>query len=822
MNRFDLPDNWAARFGLAAAPLFSQTNSDETHIVLLDGSDGSFALSITEDQVWRDKRSAQWSWSSNLPHHVTVTNTTVAVTRWDKLQVDLLSRASVEKQIDSFYAYLIADKVRSNQRVVEHILGLYRRVRSLVAAANFPDTVSVDAFLQFLNRLIALEGSPSDSRGYELNSTENRVLESLPANGIDALIADVQNQSIYNPFLLLPTLAVRHAGSEIFQEAHFEFMRSPSLDLLGYVGPAETNSITRGGAHFTPPALARSVAEQTFRQVENLNSRRQIVISDYACGSGAFLHEAVRTLQRLDFTGKIIIVGRDISAAAVAMANFVIQQAAGDWTPKGGLLVDIIVTDSLSSTLPKTDVVLMNPPFISWSALNTEQRDQMTAILGTKLGRSDFSMAFVSRALDSMNPGGALGVLLPASLLTLNAAKTWRDTLLERSELRLLASLGDYGLFAHALVQVCALVLAVPSAQSSACAWTVALTTKDDPHATSSALRALRRTSAEASVDGGEEWSIFRLPSSHYRKQANWRINSPDKDLLIRRLRESDISQISKLFDVRQGVRSGENSSFILSNDAIGKLPVRERAFFKPALVNDSINNGLLDAKSWIFYPYNIEGPLINSEAELEQAVPTYLRRFLIPNKERLLKRASLTQAGRKDWWGLSRDRSSWALSKQPKIVSKYFGARGGFGTDLVGHFIVVQGFAWIPKWTADFNDDEDDEAVDLDGETIRGELPLNDVISAYAALMNSSLFSRLLAFFSPHVAGGQFDLSSRHVSQIPLPDLTALSRDERTGRLVSQMSELGRKPRLQDADWSTQTDGLTAEMYGGDFFSQF
>ena len=88
----------------------------------------------------------------------------------------------------------------------------------------------------------------------------------------------------------------------------------------------------------------------------------------------------------------------------------------------------------------------MNPPFVPWPALTTEQRQQMKDILGSRLhGRSDLSMAFVSHALESLGQGGVMGTLLPASLLTMQAAEAWRRHLLDRADLRLIASLGDYG-----------------------------------------------------------------------------------------------------------------------------------------------------------------------------------------------------------------------------------------------------------------------------------------------------------------------------------------------------------------------------------------
>ena len=100
---------------------------------------------------------------------------------------------------------------------------------------------------------------------------------------------------------LHPALAVRHAGSAIFQEAHFALLRAPMTDLFGYAGVATANPTTRGGAHFTPAALARIVVEQAIAQVPGLDRKRKLVVTDPACGSGAFLHEAMRTLRRLGY-----------------------------------------------------------------------------------------------------------------------------------------------------------------------------------------------------------------------------------------------------------------------------------------------------------------------------------------------------------------------------------------------------------------------------------------------------------------------------------------------------------------------------------------
>jgi hypothetical protein len=99
-----------------------------SHHVLLDGGYGSFALTVVEEHIWNRRGPADWSWSSNLPHHVTVTDREVAVVRWDRPRAELLTRSSVENQIEAFYEYLSADRVKSSA-YPDRILFFLRRRR---------------------------------------------------------------------------------------------------------------------------------------------------------------------------------------------------------------------------------------------------------------------------------------------------------------------------------------------------------------------------------------------------------------------------------------------------------------------------------------------------------------------------------------------------------------------------------------------------------------------------------------------------------------------------------------------------------------------
>ena len=802
---------WAARFGLALTPLFERNDPSPEghHNVLLDGGFGSFALSVSEQRIWEDRTAADWSWSSNLPHHVTVTDREVAVVRWDEPNPELLTRSSVERQMHEFYKYLAADRVQSTQRVTDHMLTIFRQVRSLVADARIDDNRSIDAYLAFLAYAIkhSRQVNDIDQLGVSAHSEGEDLLRSLSASGVESLLKDVTSRSSSELGLaLVPSLAVRHAGSEVFQEAHFELYRTSSPDLFGYIGPSKSKQVTRGSTHFTPPALARSIVEQALAQIPDLLERDRLTILDPACGSGSFLHEALRTLRRNGFHGRLILAGRDTSRPAVAMARFVLNIASADWSPAGGCEIDIQQGDSLAVTLPQADVVLMNPPFVAWFALTTEQRQQMQDILGPRLhGRADLSMAFVARALEYLTPGGVLGTLLPGSLLTLQAAETWRTHLLDQADVRLIASLGDYGLFSYAQVHVAAAVLVRPQLDRDRQEPVAALVAANSADATGDALRALR--SAQLTSGGppqfNKSWRLFHTTTEDLRRQATWRLTSPQTERALERL--VDIGRavpIGRIFNVRQGVQTGLNSVFLLTNAQVGELPQRERKWFRPAIMSDSIRNGRVEVKHRVFYPYDQQGLAIASEMDLVRLLPKYFKHYLQPARSRLEKRPVVRLAKRPYWWVLSR-RRTWALDTRPRLVSKFFGGPGGFTTDLEARYIVVQGHVWFPKWS-----------------TPSG-LEVEDALAGYMAVMNSTPFARLLEIFSPRVAGGQFDLSTRYVKAIPVPHLPALYADDRAGRTITGLVELGREPRFRDSGWRATADRLATELLGGDIFSQ-
>ena len=809
MNPDHVAHKWGHQFGLALGPLFEPGEIQQSgeHYVLLDGGYGTFVLSASEDELWRVADTGAWVWSSDIPHHVTVTPSKVGVLRWDRAHDPrVFERNSVEQSLDRFYDFLTQDRLRSNRSVVDHLLGFFRRIRSLVNYANIPDGRTTDVFVAALSDMIASGGRAHVTRGTGVEDEAIELFRKLDPTGLAA----AREQIVRGPgplslFDLHPTLAVRHASGQLFQEAHFELLRAPaSLDLFGLIGNPDVKITGRGGTHYTPPALARTIVEQALSILgSNLSSRGELSICDPACGSGAFLYEALRALRRLNFEGRLRIIGQDISIAAISMAKFVLSRALTDWSPKAGAELIFHVGDSLGELgIPRSDVIVMNPPFIGFGDQTGEQREQIRLAIGAVGGaRGDLSMAFVLRALEALKTGGALGTLFPASLLSLKAAAPWRERLSASGQIHLLASIGDFGLFAHALVQVGAAIIGKPKIPANA--EVLALVTQNDPKATGDALRFLRKRKPLPPVTPvlEENWSLFSVSASTLSTRATWRFPTPDKERMLRLLEDGQLSTVKALFKVRQGIQTGLNEAFLLTEQEWRDLPTRERSFFKAATMSDSIQNACVVQPYYLFFPYTSSGPRFRKEQELKAAVPTYFRKFLEANSSRLMNRAAIRRSGRSDWWGLMHERA-WSVRKEPRIISKFFGAQGAFVNDHDARYLPVMGHAWFP--TASLL------------ETGGPGLTIREVLAAYTALLNSSAFVELLSVYAPHVAGGQFDISSRYVDAIPLPNLPLLSLDPDRGRLVSGLAQQGRNIDLADEAWTLRTERFVTHLYGG------
>jgi adenine-specific DNA-methyltransferase len=779
---------WRSELGLYPVPLFDESQSNQ--FVLLNGNRGNFCLDLERQQLDSDTRNN--AWSSNVGHYVGLTDRHVEVQRWDtrKRFVDRFTRESVLENLEKFHNHLEKDEPKRELSIVSHVIRVYRSLRtSLGQVVDGP--ASLKAFLYLL---ACVTDDTTRNRlsldRWQLDASALEVANLIQEDDWDALTGDLVKGRPIEGLVPNPTLLLRHSSGQIFQEAHFEAVNVPQeqLNLRGFSpAPASLAQVSKGtGLHFTPPALARSLVEESLRILGELPDR--LTIFDPACGSGEFLRESLRQLKVRGYAGAITIIGWDVSQAACDMARFILS-----WETRGHenrIATDIRCHDSIMAESWPTgvDIVAMNPPFVSWQDMSPLQQEAVAKVLGDLARiRPDLSNAFIVRAAQTVQRGGVLASIVPASFLDGDSAARVRGELSSLLSTKLVARLGSHQLFHKALIDAAFYVGRVNGNQTEP---TVAFWADHRSHSASAGLRALRRLrgiNRPSAYPVDEDGFSIYLTSDMGRGTGSWAPRPYEAWRLVESLR--DMPRVKNLFEVKQGVRTGLNKVFILSMEQWKSLPTkRERSYFRPAVLNESIRGGVLSDVAYVFYPYGKHS--IETEDELRAEVKSYYEALLLPNKDALSKRG---HRGSAQWWELSRHRE-WQETLHSKLVSTYFGDAGSFAWDATGSFVVVQGFGWIHKPKKKF--EELPEAVGL----------------AYLAILNSSLFSKLLSASSNHVGGGQWNLSKKFVDHIPLPDLLSENVAPDT---LGGLTEMGGKIYAGEAVNSQEHEELVNAVYG-------
>lgn len=794
--------DWAQKLGLSASPLFGFEQAPKGHhYALLNGVRGSFLLSSEVDQKESLSKAADWAWSSYVRHHVTITNGEVTVRRaaiGD--DTDIFTRLTVERNLEKFFQFLELDERVPTINVVEHIVSTFQKHREALGKKGLNTEHVLSSFLFLLSTF--LEEGLDDSL-VALSDAQTIITKyNLDPTGVDQKWLTDDYRRRFSEHLRFNNLtkrelelglAIRHAGGALFQEAHAEISSAPiQLTLLGLPASTKGKIDFSTGAYFTPPGLARSVAEIC---IQPHLSDASLKIVDPACGSGIFLCEVIRALQREKYQGTIRLVGMDISPAAVQMARFALACARMDW-PGNKIEFEISRGDFLKDELPlnEFDVLLMNPPFRPWQAMEDGERKQVREILGPLYsGRPNLSMVFVLKALDKLRTAGTLGTLLPVGVLASESARKWRTALLERGRIEFLSALGNHCLFRYATVNVAAGVFR-KGIQPDKDQRLTMLWASEKPRAGSEALRAvrIRRGAQLYQPPKGQDWNVYTISSHMLERRPLWLPMPNALGAMLEEIENVVPTRVHDFFNVRQGVRTGYRDAFVIPDKKLRSLPKKEQKYFRPVVETASIVDGRIKSDRFIFYP-NLQ---FSSEEELKATCPKFFNNYMLPHKQKLIKRRGIKRGL---YWELTRPRQ-WLQEFSPRLVSKMYATTDGFALDVEGKFVVVRGYGWLPKWRAIGVPDNLDLRV--------------RVLRIYMFLLNSEIFYFLSREFSTNVAGGQLDLANKYISAVPLPNLFQLL--EKSRGLADRAKEMLDTTKDDDIQPSMEDRNLFAAMAFG------
>lgn len=177
------------------------------------------------------------------------------------------------------------------------------------------------------------------------------------------------------------------------------------------------------GAFFTPPQLCRYICDWAVRGPGDR-------VLDPSCGDGAFL---VAVARRFEALGAGVdpeqLVGVDVHADSVATAHGLV---AAEGRP-----VQFRVGDFFGMAGERRfDAVIGNPPYVRYQGFTgavraAGRRAALNGGVGLTALASSWA-AFTVHAAEFLRPGGRLGLVLPAELLTVNYAAEVRRYLMAR------------------------------------------------------------------------------------------------------------------------------------------------------------------------------------------------------------------------------------------------------------------------------------------------------------------------------------------------------------------------------------------------------
>lgn len=761
---------WKQNFGLL--PIHLKPTINDFSFVMLNGGYGDFCLQTVKDNT-NEAEYYSKSWSSNTKNFVVLEGEKIKIYNWQKDKPEVILQKDVADNFSKFYTYLLSKTVRTSRDVVPFITDIFRQFRNLTLEKKNP--------VEALNLLFVLLTSLNEDYT-NFNFTKWNIDNVNIPSGFDDYVSRIKKgiTNVDPDFDLI----IRHSAGVLFQEAQKEVLYfDPQIDLWG--NPSNkigTSATLYSSIHYTPPYIARTIVENSLRKIDLY--KLNLKIFDPACGSSEFLIEVLKQLKELNYQGRIEIIGWDSSPTAINTSKFLLAyEKRIIWNDRLTFTVDL-VGDSLTKHWDNDyDLILMNPPFVSWELLkNKDDQAAVRATLGNNFnGKPNQASAFFYKAIQHLNQEGVLGCVIPSSILTLDAYKNLRATANELLTIDFIAKLGNF-VFEDALTDVSIFIGQKPKTNLIP----TLLWTSNEKGVAQNALRDFRKMmySNELTVNE-KEYSIYQ-PTSFPLIKENWKpISLKEKELLKaidRYVAVKKLVKIEDVFNVEQGIRQGVKNIFKVSESEYEAMPQNEKTYFRLVVDNDAINDATLFKKQYIWYPYNKAGMKLKSEDELAAKANTFYVNKLKPNETILANRKGIAE-----WWGLTRPRNS-QFEKVAKLVSKEFGRSNSFAFDKTGEFVVERGNTWLPRHK--FSDAD---------------------YYFYLAFFSSPFFDKLLSIYSKQLLSG-WDLGKKYTKEIPIPYVH--SEDVKNSIGYTKLVEKGKELSLGNTYLKTLLDDLIIKYF--------
>lgn len=369
-------------------------------------------------------------------------------------------------------------------------------------------------------------------------------------------------------------------------------------DKIRCVTPVTREQRRNQGIYYTPVAIARYMARKS---IDALVSEGHVQIEsmsvlDMSCGKGVFLVEVASYFQekmpRNIFTRFLSsnIYGIDIDAEALQNArNTLFAFSNDDPTIAGAISAHFLTQNALFDKLStglKVDIVIGNPPYISWHRIPRgersilERRVYIDARFACRPNHADaqpnYYLFFIVRAASLLKPNGIISFLLPQEWLYHERARDFRNYMLDHfGKIDITVFNAEDKLFKEpgAIVGTTSLILTLHKQGNKV------LT-----------IRALDAGLDGENLDAIDNREALEIPFSKAR-DITWTFLDPAKEAIKTLILSQDVAFFDDVsyFDVKGGFQPPVMAAklFEIDDDQYWSLPANERDHVFP-LVHDA------------------------------------------------------------------------------------------------------------------------------------------------------------------------------------------------------------------------------------------
>ena len=549
----------------------------------------------------------------------------------------------------------------------------------------------------------------------------------------------------------------------------------------------------------TAPTNLKKLTKKEMQTKENLQAYKEwllhVKVLDPACGSGAFLNQALEFLIKehkrlqndLNLMGDLFasytveesvlennLYGVDINEDAIEIAKLSLWlRTAKKGRPLTSLADKILCANSLLDMPFKEnsfDVVIGNPPYVRVQGLKSNYEEE-SKLYETKYvsatGKYDIYALFLEMSFKMLKKEGKLSYILPHKFLVSDFGSGLRGFLAENRAVENLLHFGSEMVFQDASTYTCIITLSHDNKELKF-----------------------------KSINPKDIFDAFTYDTIAYKNldAAKWELSAQSTLQVIKKMQKQPLVLKDVFINASQGIVTTGDDIFVLNGKFeedffVGyseelKAHVRlEKEIMKAFLKGDAVKKyEQLQTNLYVIYPHYQD---INNktkpyeEEELKKKFPLtygYLEQF----KELLTQRKIKYKTNPKYWYALHRSREM-AIFKSEKIITPEISLGTNMTYDNEQFYHATKCYSFIKNEQ------------------------YNESYKFYLALLNSSLMWFFLKNTGYELRGGYFVFKTKFLEPFPLPKLKNLEQQIPFIEKADTMLELNKE--LQSTKQNFQSE---------------